>query len=262
MAILGSKMLRLPRFFAEFFVFYLIAPSHSQQKEVNPAAAPPLHEEVEPHSESKTPTEGDPLVGPSPKPIRNPGCKSVAFIGDSTSTGMMKSSYIPDPGQRLDAQFARVGIEISHIEVKGGRSMVEHRKGNENGVMVARRLRDSGFKGCWIIALGTNDAANFAAGSPTSPAKRVSRMMGIIGDDPVIWVDVITIKKTGHWNLRNMHAWNQALEGALSSYKNAKIYKWSEVVARDWWAKDGIHYNSKGYSARAELVAEALDDGF
>ena len=44
-----------------------------------------------------------------------------------------------------------------------------------------------------MVALGTNDAANVAVGSGYGYSERIDRMMEIIGDDPVLWVDVKTL---------------------------------------------------------------------
>ncbi len=56
------------------------------------------------------------------------------------------------------------------LESSGGRSVIEHLDGQEDGEVVAKRIRKSGFHGCWVIALGTNDAANVAPARSTATA--------------------------------------------------------------------------------------------
>lgn len=226
--------------------------------------------QASPPTASVTPTPA-PTSTPAPVPVPIPeakppatatGCRSVAHIGDSTSTGAMSEQYIPDPALRLDQQYARVGVEQFVPELLGGRSIVEHRASNKNGFMVASDLRAAGFVGCWVIALGTNDAANSAKDSTVEPPQRIERMMSVIGEDPVLWVDVATRTQTGYWAEANMHRWNEALVATLARYPNARIYRWSDDVQDDWYVRDGIHFTSAGYRARARLIADALVAAF
>src|SRR5262245_18915923 len=63
----------------------------------------------------------------TPPPPGAPGhtsCRSVVHVGDSTSVGLMSSDYLTDPGQRIDAQYADVGVTEFHDEIKGARSIV------------------------------------------------------------------------------------------------------------------------------------------
>ena len=79
------------------------------------------------------------------------------YIGDSTSEGMVMPSYLPDPDLRLNAQLARVGATTQYIEISGARSTVETLSGQANAYDVASQLVANGFRGCWMLALGTND---------------------------------------------------------------------------------------------------------
>ena len=47
-------------------------------------------------------------------------CSEVAHLGDSTSESLISSTYLPDAAQRLDAQYARVGVSRSLMEIVGG----------------------------------------------------------------------------------------------------------------------------------------------
>jgi hypothetical protein len=188
-------------------------------------------------------------------------CTSVAHIGDSTSTGLVKS-YIRDPELRIRSQYAEVGVRELHFEADGGRSLVEHRSENENGVMVARRLRKAGFSGCWVVALGTNDAANIARGSHVPARARMVRLLEIIGEDPVLWVDVSTDKDGGYYATPNMQSWNEELEDLLIGYPTVVPYRWSADVREGWYVPDGIHYNRAGLTARAQLIPRALMRAF
>jgi hypothetical protein len=185
-------------------------------------------------------------------------CTSVVHIGDSTSVGLITPANLPDPATRIDAQYAGVGVTDFHNEISGARSTVERLQGQENAVEVAERLRAAGFQGCWVLALGTTDAANIAAGAPMPAERRIDRLMAVIGSDPVLWVDVKTLRTDGPWQNASMLAWNEALTAATARYPNIKVYDWAAVVLDAWYGDDRIHYTTEGYTQRAALIAAAL----
>ena len=196
------------------------------------------------------------------KPAGRTSCRAVAHIGDSTSVGMTSPAVVRDPAKRLDAQYARVGVASSRAEVSGGRSVVERLPGQLNGFEVASRLRAAGFSGCWVIALGTCDAANVAKGSRVTRVQRIQRMMSVVGSDPVLWVDVGTRVSGGVWADAHMQQWNRDLAATLPAYPNARIYGARAQTQPASYASDGIHYTATGYTARASLTADALAAAF
>src|SRR3712207_6454952 len=98
---------------------------------------------------------------------------------------MVMPSFLPDPDQRLDAQLARVGATNQYIEISPARSIVETLSGQSNAEEVARNLVASGFQGCWVVAMGTNDTANIYAVSTVGRMARIDQMMSVVGDQPV-----------------------------------------------------------------------------
>jgi peptidoglycan/LPS O-acetylase OafA/YrhL len=189
-------------------------------------------------------------------------CRAVVHIGDSTSLGLTSSDYLPDPGQRITAQYARVGATEQHMEITAATSIVETLPGKTNARVVARDLVAGGYHGCWVIALGTNDSADVYVGSSVSLATRIQRMMSTIGDPPVMWVNVKSLVSTGPYAEANMTRWDQALLQACGRYPNMRIYDWASAVKDRWFIPDGIHYYSPGYAARAHLIADALATAF
>jgi hypothetical protein len=185
-------------------------------------------------------------------------CTSVVHIGDSTSVGLVSPDVLPDPAARIDARYAAVGVTDFHSEISGARSTVERLAGQENAEEVATRLRAAGFQGCWVLALGTTDAANIAAGAPLPADRRIDRMMAVIGSDPVLWVDVKTLRTDGPWADPSMRKWDEALTAATARYPNIKIYDWAGAVQDAWFGDDRIHYTTEGYTQRAALIADAL----
>jgi GDSL-like Lipase/Acylhydrolase family len=189
-------------------------------------------------------------------------CTSVAHIGDSTSVGMVSPTWLANPAQRLAAQYRDVGVRHVQIDASGGRSIVEEMPDQINGYKVASAWYQQGFRGCWVIALGTNDTANVAAGSNVGLLARIQEMMAAAHGAPVMWVNTQTDLSSGPWSEANMQAWNSALVQATRQYPNMRIFNWAGMVQPGWHLSDGIHYTSAGYAIRAAAIAQALTRAF
>jgi peptidoglycan/LPS O-acetylase OafA/YrhL/lysophospholipase L1-like esterase len=201
----------------------------------------------------------------SPAPGHGPprtSCRAVVQIGDSTSEGLISPDYLPDPQQRIGAQYAQVGVTTFIPQISGARSIVETYEGLPNAYTVAQQLVQQGYRGCWVLALGTNDTADVAVGSTFSLAYRIKKMMSLIGSQPVMWVNVKSLLDYGPYAEANMQLWNSALIQACASYPNMRVYDWAAAVQDSWFISDGIHYTSAGYAARAHLIAQALSRAF
>jgi peptidoglycan/LPS O-acetylase OafA/YrhL len=203
-----------------------------------------------------------PQPGPSPLPVPQTSCRAVAHIGDSTSEGMVSSDYLPDPTQRLTAQYQDVGVQQVLTNIVGANSVVETLPGDVNGYNAARNIVAGGFRGCWVIALGTNDTADVAIGSNVGRLARIQEMMSAAAGEPVMWVDVISTLTSGPYAEANMQLWNAALRQACAQYPNMRVFDWASQAQPSWFISDGIHYTSIGYAARAQQIAYALARAF
>jgi peptidoglycan/LPS O-acetylase OafA/YrhL len=189
-------------------------------------------------------------------------CRSVVYIGDSTSEGETSTDYIPNPRQRLPEQLADVGVKVTLPEISGARSIVETFEGYPNAATVAQDHISQGFRGCWILALGTNDVDNVHDGSTIGFSARIARMMSIIGHRPVLWVDAVTVLSSGPYSEPAMQRWNAALLAACRTYPTMRVYDWAAHAKRAYFIPDGIHYYSPGYVARSHLIARGLASAF
>lgn len=189
-------------------------------------------------------------------------CTSVAHIGDSTSVGMVSPEWLPDPAQRLAAQYRDVGVRHAWISASGGRSIVEQMPGQVNGYRVASGWDRQGYSGCWVFALGTNDTANVSVGSNVGLMARIREMMSAAHGEPVMWVNTQTDLSSGPWSEANMQRWNSTLVAACRAYPNMRIFNWAALVQPAWHLDDGIHYTSAGYAIRAHDIARALARAF
>jgi peptidoglycan/LPS O-acetylase OafA/YrhL len=201
------------------------------------------------------------LTGTATSRLRT-SCRSVVHIGDSTSDGLVLPAYQPDAALRIAAQYRRVGVTRFIPEVSGARSVVETWHGLPNAQTVAQQLLRRGYHGCWVLALGTNDAADVAVGSTVGVAARIGLMMSLIGSQPVMWVSVTSLLGSGPYAQANMLQWNHALLRACPRYPNMRVYDWAAVARRSWFIPDGIHYTPKGYAERAVMIAQALARAF
>jgi peptidoglycan/LPS O-acetylase OafA/YrhL len=190
-------------------------------------------------------------------------CRSVVYIGDSTSTDETSARAIPDPRFRLDAQLADEGVKSVHTELSGGRSIVEVWNGQPNAATVAERYVAQGYRGCWIIAVGTNDVRNTYAGATPSLPARIARMMSIVHGQPVLWVDLKTLMPDSNlYGESKMQGFNRDLGSACRRYPNLRVFDWAAYAQPKWFIYDGIHYYPPGYLARAYLIPRALGLAF
>jgi lysophospholipase L1-like esterase len=212
-------------------------------------------------SDSGTPAaaRSQPAVASAPP---HTSCRSVVHIGDSTSDGLVLPDYQPDAALRIPAQYRRVGVSQFIDKVSGARSMVETWHGFPNAYTVAEQLIQRGYHGCWVLALGTNDAADVAIGSKASMPFRIREMMAVTQGQPVLWVNVKTLLHSGPYSESGMRQWNSDLLQACQRYPNMHIYDWASVAQPGWFIPDGIHYTPAGYAQRARLIADALALGF
>jgi peptidoglycan/LPS O-acetylase OafA/YrhL len=211
------------------------------------------------HSAGQVPATGQ--AASSGGPLRT-SCRAVAHIGDSTSDGLVSPEYLPKPGERIAARYEDVGVRSVVTDISGARSVVEVLPGQINGYDAARNITRGGFRGCWVIALGTNDTADVAAGSNIGLATRISRMMKAANGEPVLWVNVKSLLSSGPYAEVNMLRWDHALISACATYPNMRVYNWADEVKSKWYISDGIHFTSIGYKHRARMIADALARAF
>ena len=189
-------------------------------------------------------------------------CASVAHIGDSTSDGLVSPDYLPSRRQRIPARYEDVGVQNVYTNITGARSVVEVLPGTTNAQQAAHSLIRQGFNGCWVLALGTNDTADVAVGSNVGLAARISLMMRATRGEPVMWINAISVLRSGPYSETNMQKWNAALMQACARYPNMRVFNWAALAQRRWFINDGIHYTSAGYEKRALYIADGLAMAF
>ena len=142
---------------------------------------------------------------PGPAASLRTSCQAVTHIGDSTSEGLVSPDYLPNPAKRIAAQYHDVGVRQRPVTTSpGARSVVEVLPGQVNGYDAAQAIYRGGFRGCWVIALGTNDTADVAVGSNVGLMTRIQRMMAAAHGEPVMWVNLRSLLAGGPYSEANM----------------------------------------------------------
>lgn len=189
-------------------------------------------------------------------------CTSVLHVGDSSSLGLISETSLPDPADRMPAQYQRVGVESPVMDILGARSVVERYKGEPNAQDAIIAALENGFEGCFVIAMGLNEAANVAVGGRTGIVERIDLIQALVGDSPTMWITVKTLRTSGPWANDNMLDMNQAMYDACRRYPQMRVYDWASEASDSWYGKDRIHFTAEGDRERAQRIANALAAAF
>lgn len=170
-------------------------------------------------------------------------CTALIHIGDSTTISLGKS---------LIRDYTANGFTNVTVSAGNGRSIPRHTSTDTmSGLEAVRywKVRTPAGR-CWVIALGTNDAA-----SPSRPDKseRIDILSAEIGKDRALWVNVAMDSRTRpNYNGLNAFAWN-----TLLIEKGLTVFNWAQATQPGWFNKDGIHYNNEGNRWRSAWIAYA-----
>lgn len=221
--------------------------------------------------EPQLPVDTSPV--PAPEPSTQPEvvaaapevletrCRTLIHVGDSTSLALVSRDWIPKPEDQLAARYRSVGVEDFVPEISGARSIVEKYEDKPSAWEVVNKKRGSGYHGCWVFALGTNDPANIKGNLP-GLAKRIEWMMVQAEGRPVLWTTTRTLLGSGPYDDAYMRNWNRALTEACARYPNMRVYDWAAEVHDGWYLADKIHPNMTGARERARRLAAALARAF
>ena len=115
---------------------------------------------------------------------------------------------------------------------------------------------------CFVIALGTNDAANMNVYGGTDYDTHIRATMDIIGPKyPVLWITtVVNPNGSPRWYTKEvMDAWNAELYHQQKRYPNMWVYPWDKDMRPEWFITgDGVHCNTIGNSERSRRFAQAV----
>ncbi len=198
-------------------------------------------------------------------------CTTVIHIGDLSSAGMFDAADLDDPTRTADDEYRAHGAANVISRTEGPRSTTE---GTDDGVQSAVDIvRDllpghSGTDTCWVIATGTNDAANWSVGNGPAPGDRVRTMLDLLRGRKVLWVTAASGRPDTAWEQAGQEAFNAALKDTVSSYPTVAVYDWAGELSPVWFKSGdyeqggGVHYTMTGNTQRALRIPAALANAF
>lgn len=198
-------------------------------------------------------------------------CTTVIHIGDLSSAGMFDATDLDDPTRTADVEYRARGATDVIPRTEGPRSTTE---GTDDGVRSAvDTVRDllpghSGADTCWVIATGTNDAANWSVGHGPALGDRVRTMLDLLRGQKVLWVTTASDRPDTAWDRVGQEAFNAALKDAASSYSTVSVYDWAAELNPAWFKSGdydqggGVHYTTTGNTQRALRIPAALATAF
>lgn len=191
-------------------------------------------------------------------------CTEIVHVGDSTSLAMFSDDGVENPDDNAMKVYAATGAHKVVNSSFGARATNQGYEDSPSGNESLRQLIDAGVDSdaCFVIALGTNDAANMNVEGKDRSSEHIEATMDIIGPHhPVLWITTI-VNPAGapRWyDKAVMDSWNSALYAELKTHPNMWVYPWDKDVRPNWFIEgDGVHYNQEGSSERSHRFAQAV----
>jgi lysophospholipase L1-like esterase len=168
---------------------------------------------------------------------------TLAMVGDSITVGSQ---------DELVAAFAGIGLPDAEINAESGRRMVEN-DGVTSGLEgITEVLADGPTPDLWVIALGSNDVANYDADE--YPTVIGELLAAIPADDPIVWVDCYLTDYEDE-----SAVFDGALREVLAARGNATVVDWATVAATDGVLTDNVHPSGFGRSEFARRVVDGVN---
>jgi len=168
----------------------------------------------------------------------------VAVVGDSITVGAT---------EELLAAFAAIGVRDVEINAEQGRRMVLD-GGITSGLDgIAEVLADGKEPDLWVVALGTNDLANYAVEDYDDAISEL--LAAIPADKPLVWVDCYV----EDYKTRSA-AFADTLRQVLAERGNATVVDWHSVAGEDGLLTDGVHPSGAGKAEFARRVTAAVGE--
>ena len=258
----AGAMLLVPIAAFAFAAWPLLSPAAASENDMEAIIAELQADAPDPEPRALMAATASAQVGAAPPQETSlTSCTQLVHVGDSTSLGLMSKKYLPLPEDRLDAQYAAVGVKLFVAEIYGGRAIVEKLNGHPSAYEVVAAKSATGYKGCWVFALGIGDAATIRGNIP-GLSQRIDWMMDAASGAPVLWTTTKTLLEKGPYRNVYMESWNRALVQACARHPNMRVFDWASEVQDGWYLADKIHPNDLGAKERAARLAGALAVAF
>ncbi len=170
--------------------------------------------------------------------------RRLAMVGDSITQGAQ---------QKLEEAFTTLGLTDVVINAEQGRRMTASNSITSGVEGIKAVLAKGAPPDLWVIALGTNDVANY---QPQDYAKAVNEVLAAIpAGAPVLWIDCYLDK---YQDLSKQ--FDTTLRQVLAARGNTRVVDWATVAAEDGVLRDGIHPSGFGVDEFTRRVSTAVAD--
>jgi lysophospholipase L1-like esterase len=170
---------------------------------------------------------------------------SVWVLGDSITV-------LSDTAIRTE--LAAAGVVAQGIDAESGRRIAVGDDTPLNGIAAMQRLIDQGITAdTWVIALGTNDAGQYASGEEEQAV--MAQLLALIpAESEVVWVDTCLPGREDQTDRIN-----DSIAAVLDDREGASIAKWSDVCTDEGvLVADLVHPTPAGQQLFAELILDAI----
>jgi lysophospholipase L1-like esterase len=167
-----------------------------------------------------------------------------AMVGDSITVGSKEA---------LQQAFAGIGLPDVAINAEPGRRMIKASSISSGLDGIHQVLASGVTPDLWVIALGTNDVANY---STDEYAAAIDKLLGALPPDAkVVWVDCFLTRYR-----QQSKDFDAVLRRVLDARGNARVVDWASIAGEDGVLFDGVHPSGFGRDEFSRRVAQAVED--
>jgi lysophospholipase L1-like esterase len=183
-------------------------------------------------------------AGTSPVGDQGITVKRLAMVGDSITEAAKPA---------LEKAFDEIGLEDVDINAQGGRRMVISGSNSSGLDGIQEVLADGATPDLWVIALGTNDVANYRHDQYAGVIQEV--LAALPADAHVVWVDCYLRRYKA-----DAQDFDAVLREVLAARGNAKVVDWYSIAGEDGVLVDGVHPSGFGKDEFSRRISQAVSD--
>ncbi len=170
--------------------------------------------------------------------------KRLAMVGDSITVAA-------EPA--LEKAFSGIGLDDVDINAESGRRMLKSSSISSGREGIQAVLGDGAEPDLWVIALGTNDVANYPHDQYPGVIRQV--LAALPSDARVVWVDCYLRRYKA-----DAQAFDAVLRQVLAARGNARVVDWYSIAGEDGVLVDGVHPSGFGKDEFSRRVAQTVRD--
>jgi lysophospholipase L1-like esterase len=183
-------------------------------------------------------------AGTSPVGGAGISVKRLAMVGDSITVAAKPA---------LEQAFSDIGLDDVDINAESGRRMVMSSSISSGLDGIQEVIADGAAPDLWVIALGTNDVANYPHDQYAGVIQQV--LAALPPDAHVVWVDCYLRRYKA-----DAQDFDAVLRQVLAARGNAKVVDWYSIAGEDGVLVDGVHPSGFGKDEFSRRVTQTVSD--